>query len=97
MLFITICGPSSPKFQQNLDRILAVCAELGVPLATNKLEGPSHCLTFLGIELDTQARFMLLPADKLSLLRDLLAKWSSRRSCRRRELELLIGSMPAGW
>ena len=52
---VTIGRPSSPECQQNLDRILAVCAELGVPLATDKLEGPSHCLTFLGIELDTHA------------------------------------------
>ena len=91
--FITICRPSSPECQQNLDRILAVCAELGVPLATDKLEGPSHCLTFLGIELDTQAGLTRLPADKLSRLRDLLAQWSSRRSCWQRELESLIGTL----
>ena len=39
----------------NLDRILAVCRDLGVPLVLEKLEGPSHCLTFLGIEMDTLA------------------------------------------
>ena len=36
---------------------------------------------------------MRLPADKLSRLRDLLAQWSSRRSCRRQQLESLIGTL----
>ena len=31
------------------------CRDLGVPLATAKCEGPTSCLTFLGIEPDTAA------------------------------------------
>ena len=41
-------GPDS--FRVDLDRILAVCS---VPPAMEKLEGPSQCMTFLGIEIDT--------------------------------------------
>ena len=89
--FVTMGRPGSPECQQNLDRILAICADLRVPLAAEKLEGPSHCLTFLGIELDTKAGIMRLPEDKLSRLRDLLAPWSLRRSCRWQQLESLIG------
>ena len=36
---------------------------------------------------------MHFPSDKLLRLRDLLAQWSSRNSCRRRELESLIGTL----
>ena len=36
---------------------------------------------------------MRLPADKLSRLKDRLAKWSLRKSCRRLQLESLIGSL----
>ena len=36
---------------------------------------------------------MRLPADKLSRLRDMLAHWSSLKSCRRQQLESLIGTL----
>ena len=36
---------------------------------------------------------MRLPADKLSRLKDLLAHWSLRKSCRRQQLESLIGTL----
>ena len=91
--FITMGPPGSETCGQNLDRILAVCRELGVPLALDKLEGPSHCLTFLGIEMDTQRGVLRLPTDKLSRVKVLLAQWSTRKTCRRRQLESLVGTL----
>ena len=44
------------------------------------------------IEIDTQVGIRHFPADKLSQLKDLLSQWSSRRSCRRQQLESLIGT-----
>ena len=64
-----------------------------MPLAAEKLEEPSDCLTFLGIEIDMRAGQLRLPSDKLSCLRDLLACWYPRRSCRRRQLESLVGTL----
>ena len=83
----------SQECGRNLGKIRAVCADLGVPLAMDKLEGPVDRLTFLGIELDTEAGAMRLPADKLSRLRDLLVRWSPRKSCQRQQLESLIGTL----
>ena len=91
--FITMGPPESETCGRNLAQILTLCRELGVQLAQDKLVGPSHCLTFLGIEVDTRAGTLRLPADKLARLKATLAKWSSRRSCRRRQLESLIGSL----
>ena len=91
--FITMGPAGSQECRENLDRILATCSELGVPLAADKLEGPSTCLTFLGIEIDTRSGQLRLPADKLGRLKELLAQWYPRRSCRRRELESLVGTL----
>lgn len=66
---------------------------MDVPLAMDKLEEPTHRLTFLGIEIDTQAGVLHLLADKLSRLKDLLSQWSSRRTCQRRQLESLISTL----
>ena len=91
--FVTLGSPGSQECGRNLGKIWAVCADLGVPLAMDKLEGPVDRLTLLGIELDTEAGVMRLPADKLSRLRDLLARWSPRKSCQRQQLESLIGTL----
>ena len=74
MIFVTLGSPGSQECGGNLEKILVVCANLGVPLAIDKLEGPVDRLTFLGIELDTESGVMRLPAEKLSRLRDLVAE-----------------------
>ena len=68
-----------------------VCAHLGVPLATHKVEGPSLVLEFLGILLDTTAMEARLPEDKLLRLRSLVHEWIGKKSCTKRELLSLIG------
>ena len=85
--------PNSEACSANLHQILAVCEDLGVPLAMDKLDGPTQCLTFLGIEIDTQAGILRLSADKLSRLKAQLMGRSARKSCRRYQLEALIGTL----
>jgi hypothetical protein len=91
--FVTMGPPGMDTCRVNLDRILAVCSDLGVPLAMEKLEGPSQCMTFLGIEIDTACGQLRLPAEKLARLKALLAQWATRRSCQRRHLESLVGTL----
>ena len=91
--FITMGPPGLTVCRQNLERILSTCEELGVPLAEDKLEGPTCCLTFLGIEVDTQTGMLRLPAEKLSRMKDMLSQWSMKKSCQRRQLESLIGTL----
>ena len=91
--YITMGPAGSGERMANLLQIIAICEELGVPLATAKLEGPSDCLTFLGIEIDTMSGRLHLPADKLAQLKHMLWQWYNRQSCRCRELELLLGSL----
>ena len=49
--FVTMSPPHTDTCRVNLDRILAVCRDLGVPFAIEK-QGPSQCMTFLGIEIE---------------------------------------------
>lgn len=63
--FVTMGPPNSPVCEANLQIILSTCAELGVPLTMEKLEGPTHCITCLGIEVNTQSGTMRLPREKL--------------------------------
>ena len=49
--------------------------EIGVPLALEKIKGPSQVLKYLGIVIDTVKMEVRLPADKLEKMAYLLAKW----------------------
>ena len=47
--------------------------QLGVPLEPSKLEGLSTCVSFLGIEVDTDSLMFCLPSDKLGKLKSELS------------------------
>jgi hypothetical protein len=81
--FIMIGSPATGECGENLRKILQTCQELWVPLATEKFEGPTHRITFLGIEIDTQAGVLQLPADKLARLKEETSRWAPRKACRR--------------
>ena len=60
---------------------------LGGPTGHTQNRGPSTCLVFLGILVDTVRWELRLPDDKLQLLSALIQAWSHRSACQRRELE----------
>ena len=51
--FLVVGPPASPECAEALAQLNSACARLGVPIAEHKREGPTTCLTFLGIEVDT--------------------------------------------
>ena len=91
--FLTAGAPASSECQRNLHVIEAPASLLGIPLAAEKVEGPTSRLTFLGIELDTTSFTARLPNDKLVALRQLLAQWSNKRVFRVSELQSLLGHL----
>ena len=80
----TQCGASLASF-------LTLAGELGVPIATDKTVVPTTCLTFLGIEIDTQAMELRLPSDKLHACRAALRHLLGRSRVTLRELQRVIG------
>ncbi len=89
--FIIVGPPDSLQCTADLETTLSACAELGVPIASSKTEGPSTCLTILGIEVDTRLMELRLPQDKILLLTTELEAWHEASYCTRKELESLIG------
>ena len=91
--FIVIGPPNSSVCAEALATLDQTCSQLGVPIADHKRDGPTTCLTYLGIEVDTVASQLRLPQEKLHRLQALLAEWGDRKVCGRRELESLIGTL----
>ena len=86
--FLLIGAPNSTECAQALSILLKTFGQLGLPIALDKLEGPTTLLTFLGLELDSSLLEMRLPADKLA---DLISSWLDHKHCYRKELKGLVG------
>ena len=96
--FLLLCLQESPRCSNALTTTLALCAELGFPVAPEKTEGPCTTLVCLGIEIDSVAQQIRLPHDKLSRLASTIQQWMTRAespipkaSGRKREQLSLIG------
>ena len=87
------CANSEEQCKQYMNAAQGAFKELGVPLAPEKIVGPSQCLTYLGIEIDSLHRIIRLPQDKYNELSEKLALWSNRKKCAKHELLSLIGSL----
>ncbi len=75
--------------------LIALCQLLNIPLAEDKLEGPSTQLEYLGILLDSDALEIeaRLPANKLRDVKTSLTDWSDSEQCSKQELLSLIGTL----
>ena len=91
--FLTLGAPDSQECAHNLRVLTDICKVLGIPLAIEKIEGPSVCIIFLGIELDARTMTMRLPQEKLDHLRNLIAQWLSKKAATKREMLSLIGEL----
>ena len=89
--FITAGSPGSEECFTNLATLMSTCDQLGLPMAAEKREGPTSCLVFLGIELDTIWFELRLPSEKVSRFKSSLNKWLHLKTCRKRELQSLVG------
>ena len=67
--------------------------DTGIPLAPQKCEGPTTCLVFWGIELDSEHMTARLPHDKTEELRVVIRAWAQKKWCTRKELESLVGKL----
>ena len=83
--FLLVGRPSSEECAVALSTLLEVFDHLGLPVALEKLEGPTSCLIFLGFQLHSE---VCLPHSKLEELLRLLRSWLGRK-----ELESLVGKL----
>ena len=66
--FAVVGPPDSDICMPYLHKLKSICMELGIPLATEKQDGPTPVITLLGIIKDTTKGELRLPEDKLQRL-----------------------------
>lgn len=91
--FIMVGKKGTDECAEAMRALKETCHKLGMPLDDNKEEGPSEVLTFLGIEIDSVRMEVRLPQEKLGELRSTLKRWRGMKSCCRKDLESIVGSL----
>ncbi|KAM4045389.1 uncharacterized protein ACNLHF_009217 [Anomaloglossus baeobatrachus] len=91
--FLCIGPPKSFVCASLLAAIQSVFKCFGVPLASDKTEGPSTLIKFLGILIDSEAMECRLPDDKVSDLLEAVREARSHRKIRLKDLQSLLGKM----
>lgn len=89
--FLTVGTPGSTACSRNLEIIREVCKSLGIPLALEKVEGPTTVLDFLGITIDTTLMEARLPQLKLERTKATVQEWLHKKSATKREILSLVG------
>lgn len=91
--FLIVARPNSTQCARIVEVMVQVCKQLGVPLASDKTEGPATKLVFLGIELDSISQTLALPAAKLAEILHLLQEWDQKESCTVSDVQSLVGKL----
>ncbi|XP_053556935.1 uncharacterized protein LOC128648362 [Bombina bombina] len=73
------------------EELEAMFKQLGVPVATEKSEGPGTRLVFLGIMIDSAKGQCELPADKIEKARHMIKTMLKRNKVTLREMQRLLG------
>ena len=71
--FLLVDPPASSRCEKNLEEIKSAYEWLGIPLAIEKVTGPTTLLTFVGITLDTVQMEACLPFEKLDRIQKTVA------------------------
>ncbi|XP_056419586.1 uncharacterized protein LOC130361049 [Hyla sarda] len=89
--FLLLSRPREEPDQ--LVRLLKLFTDIGVPVSPKKTVGPTKCLTFLGVILDSVAMQVSLPTDKLNRIRDTIHKYTVSQVTTKGELQSLLGML----
>ena len=86
-------GPSSSSCLGLLRAFTLACGELGVPLASEKTEGPAQVITYLGLEIDALRAQVRVPPDKVQAMTNQIGVVLSRPKITLVALQSLVGSL----
>lgn len=85
-------GPSDLQLcHRDLNKIMFLFKDIGIPIKQSKTVLPYTSLTFLGIELDSAVMEKRLPQDKLRKAKHLIQTYKARKTVTLQELQAIIG------
>ena len=89
--FLTVDLPDPCIGERTMATLSLVFNRLHIPLAQHKCMGPTSCLEYLGIILDSMNMEARLPLDKVQRILEFINTLLSKRCCTKREPLQLLG------
>ncbi|VDI05554.1 Hypothetical predicted protein [Mytilus galloprovincialis] len=90
--FLTIDHPDEDG-ERTMAIMMTIFKRLNIPIASHKTVGPTTCLEYLGIILDSQKMETRLPDNKVQRICNFIRKILHKSSCTKRELLQLLGHL----
>ena len=91
--YFLVCEHSLMLAREQLKTLCQAFEDMGIPLAEDKIIGPSTCIIYLGIGINSMKLTMYIAKDKYNEIRMILKTWKRCKKCTREELESLIGKL----
>ena len=88
-----LIGDSEKSCQLALDSLKSLAELINLPLAPRKTVGPTQCLTFLGIQIDTVKRQLSIPPEKISKYSSHILVVLRKEQATLKELQSLTGKL----
>ena len=88
--FLTV-QQSNTSGHKTMALLTMIFDRLNIPISKKKTIGPTTCLEYLGIILDTESMEARLPEDNVSRIIDFIESFLRNRSVRKREFLQLLG------
>ena len=88
-----ICAPTLNECIVAMNTLVALLRRLGFSINWDKVIDPTHCLTFLGIEIDAATMVKRLPSGKVLALKAELEVFAKRKRASKRQLQSLAGKL----
>ena len=79
--------------QRSYDHLKNLLERLGLDVRVKKLVTPSMSAICLGVEIDTVAKTIAIPAEKLERIHVMLAEWRQKSFCSKQQLQSLLGNL----
>ena len=90
--FLTVDAPDTLA-DKTMALLSLIFNSLDIPIAPHKTIGPTNCLEYLGIMLDTKKMEARLPKEKVVRICEILHTFKHKKSCSKRELLSLLGHL----
>ena len=88
---ILVISPTLSLAERDYHAVLDLLTDLGLEVATHKLQLPAPAVTWLGIHIDVDANQLSIPAPKLVQIKECMARAAKRSYLNKKHLQRLIG------
>lgn len=90
---IIVLGKTQAATQEGYQAALKLLQTLGLPIAEQKLQKPSTYTRWLGIDIDSKNRILIMPQEKITQTITLLTSICKQKSIEKAQLQSLLGRL----